>query len=336
MAVDAVPGLRFVEGLRRAWNAGDAVFPVDPRLPPPARAALVAAMRPGDAVQPGDALVVATSGSTGAPKGVVLTHDALALSTAAVSKRLGVDPATDLWLAGLPLGHIGGLGVVVRAMLSATPLTFDPAAGATLTSMVATQLERQDPGRFRVVLVGGSADWRRRPANVVHTYGLTETGGGIVYDGIALDGVEVRADSEDQLWVRGPTTLRCYRDGIDPKDADGWLPTGDVGAVVDGVVSVFGRADDRIVTGGEKVWPGQVEPILAAHPAVAEAMVVGRLDDEWGQRVVALIVPVDAVRPPALDELRELVRAVLPAWCAPKQLEVVGALPRTASGKRRR
>jgi hypothetical protein len=167
-------------------------------------------------------------------------------------------------LAGeAPLAHVGGLGVVTRALLTGTPLTFDATdPAATLTAAVPTQLERDDHARFRAVLVGGSADWRSdRPANIVRTYGLTESGGGVVYDGRPLDGVDVRVADDGEIWLRSPTLLRCYRDGTDPKDDGGWLPTGDDGAwdAKAGRLTVHGRRGDVIVTGGEKVWPDPVE-----------------------------------------------------------------------------
>src|SRR5262245_32992020 len=173
VAVALPAGPAFVLALQRIWDRGDAVLPVDLRLPPPARTALLDALAPGSVldtdgehrrdggreVEPGDALVVATSGTTGEPKGVVLTHDAVAASATASSARLGVGPG-DHWLACLPLAHVGGLSVVTRAMVTGTPLTvlpgFDPAAveqaalaGATLVSLVATALARIEPARFR-------------------------------------------------------------------------------------------------------------------------------------------------------------------------------------------
>src|SRR4051794_6689022 len=204
IALEARGTAAFVEGLRRAWDAGDAVLPIDPRLPRAATDALVAAMRIDEPVEPGDALVVATSGTTGAPKGVVLTTDAVLASAEATSRRLEVDPARDRWLACLPLAHVGGLGVVTRALLTATPITlleaFDAdlvarAArddGTTLVSLVATALQRVDAALFRTVVLGGAAPPRALPINVVTTYGMTETGSGIVYDGVPLDGVDVR------------------------------------------------------------------------------------------------------------------------------------------------
>ncbi|MGI8683614.1 MAG: class I adenylate-forming enzyme family protein, partial [Acidimicrobiales bacterium] len=333
VAIGAEGSERFVTELRRAWDRGDAVLPVDPRLPAPARSAVLEALGAGLAVDDGDALVVATSGSTGTPKGVVLTHDALAAAAGAVSSRLGVDPATDGWLACLPLSHMGGLGVVVRALLTGTPLTlrpsFDPSVTATLVSLVPTLLDRVDASAYRVVLAGGSADRRTRPPNVVHTYGMTETGGGVVYDGVPLDGVEVRAADDGQLLVRGPGLLRCYRDGTDPKDAGGWLATGDVGEVTgDGRVVVRGRRGDLIVTGGENVWPDDVEDVLRSHPAVADVAVTARPDADWGAVVVAVVVPADPSAAPTLDALRSWVKERRPAFAAPRELVLVDALPR--------
>jgi O-succinylbenzoic acid--CoA ligase len=340
--LDAVGTPAFVDALRAAWERGDAVFPLDPRLPPPARASVLAAARPDQPVEEGDALVVATSGTTSRPKAAVLTHEALRASALAVHKRLAVDPSQDTWLACLPPAHVGGLSVVVRSLITGTPLEvhdrFDPRAvqssSATLVSLVPTMLDGVDATRFRVVLVGGGPDWRARSPNVVHTYGMTETGGGVVYDGQPLEGVEVRADDEGQLHVRGPMLLRCYRDGVDPKDADGWLATGDLGSVRDdGQVVVHGRMADVIVTGGEKVWAPRVEEVLLRSPAVADALVVGRFDSRWGSRVVALVVPSDPGSPPTLDDLRDQVKRELPAFCAPKELELVDEVPRTRLGK---
>jgi O-succinylbenzoic acid--CoA ligase len=343
-------GPAFVEALQRAWDDGDAVLPVDPRLPQPAIDRLLTSMRPDEPVEDGDALVVATSGTSGEPKGVVLTHDAIAASAVATSARLSVDPATDRWLACLPLAHVGGLAVVTRALVTGTPLVvhdgFDAAAvartaasdGVTLVSLVATALRRVDASLFRVVVLGGAAPPDDAPPNAVTTYGMTETGSGVVYDGVPLDGVDVRISSTGEILLRGPMLLRSYRDGTDPKDADGWFATGDLGEIDDrsGRLQVFGRSRDLIITGGENVWPEPVEAILAELPGVADVAVVGRDDDEWGQRVVAVVVPSDATRLPTIEALRAAVKERIGPWAAPRAVEFVDAIPRTALGKPRR
>lgn len=337
----------FLDGLRRAWDAGDAVLPLDPRLPLPARQAVLDAAHPTEPVEPGDALVVASSGTTGVPKAAVLTHAAIAASAEATSRALSVDPSRDRWLACLPLAHVGGLSVVTRALHTRTPLTlhdgFDAAAvmaaaadGCTLTSLVPTALARIDPAAFRLILVGGQAPPPDRPANVLATYGMTETGSGIAYDGIPLDGVEIKIAPDGEIHLRAPMLLRAYRDGTDPKDAAGWFPTGDLGELHDGRLHVHGRRGDLIITGGENVWPAAVERVLLTHPAIVEVAVTGRPDPDWGQRVVAILVPADPAHPPGLAELRAWVKQALPAYAAPMAIEVVVELPRTASGKVRR
>lgn len=358
----AVPGgPAFVDALRRCWDDGDAVVPLDQRLPPPAQRRLLDALAPAEVrdhtgshprsgavpVEPGDALVMATSGTTGEPKGVVLTHDAVAASARITSAALGVDPDRDRWVACLPLAHVGGLSVVTRALLTATPVEVhpgvDPAAlaaavgrGATLVSLVPAALTKVPTEGFRVVLLGGSAIPATRPANTVATYGLTETGSGVVYDGWPLPGVEVRVRA-GEVQLRSPTLLRCYRDGTDPRLPDGWFPTGDAGELdPEGRLVIHGRRGDVIVTGGQKVWPAAVEPVLAIHPGVAAVAVVGRPHSRWGHVVTAVVVPRDPAAPPTLGELRDHVRAELAAFMAPQRLEIVDSLPTTALGKTRR
>jgi len=360
IAIDLPGGPAFVDALRRVWDAGDAALPVDQRLGGPARSALLAAMAPsavvgadgriplagGVPVEPGDALVVPTSGSVGPPKGVVLTHAAVAASAFATTSRLGVDPARHRWLACLPLNHVGGLSVVTRALLTGTPLevhagfsapAVEAAAGPSVfVSLVAAALARVSAAWFHTVVLGGSAPPADLPANVVTTYGMTETGSGVVYDGVALDGVSVSIGA-GEIRVRGPMLLRAYRDGTVPLDAAGWFATGDAGAVGEnGRLEVFGRLSDLIITGGENVWPGPVEEVLRRCPGVAEVAVAGRPDPEWGERVVAFVVPADAGNPPALNSLRDLVKEQLAPWAAPRELVLIESLPRTSLGKVRR
>jgi O-succinylbenzoic acid--CoA ligase len=280
-------------------------------------------------------------------------------SARATSDALGVDPSRDTWLACLPLAHIGGLSVITRALLTDTPLTvlpgFDPDVAETLgrdgkashVSLVATALQRLDPSVFIKVLLGGSRAPASVPPNVVVTYGMTETGSGVVYDGVPVAGVEVAlsaadhgAEAEPQVLLRAPMLLRCYRDGTDgrvvgPDGTPTWFATGDAGHIgPDGTLTVSGRLDDVINTGGEKVWPDSVERLLIAHPNVAEVAVWKRPDPEWGERVVAWIVAAGPV--PSLDVLRELVADSLAPWAAPKEIVIVDTLPRTPSGKVKR
>jgi O-succinylbenzoic acid--CoA ligase len=356
-------GPRFVETIQRIWDRGDAVAPLDPSAPDAFTTNALEALAVdavvgmegderhldgGRPIEDGDALVILSSGTGGAPRGAVLTHDALEASAYMTATSLGVDPSAR-WLACLPLHHIGGFGVVSRALVTGAGLEvhrgFDADAvteaarrGATHTSLVTTALARIDPSIFRVILLGGSAIPADRPPNTVATYGMTESCGGVVYDGLVLNGAGLRIDADDRISLSGPTMLRTYRDGTDPKDAAGWLRTSDLGAVdpETGRLTVWGRADDVIVTGGEKVWPDPVEALLRTDPWVDAVAVIGRADAEWGQRVVAVVVPADPSRPPRLDDLRRLVKEHLPAACAPRELELAESLPRTALGKVRR
>jgi o-succinylbenzoate---CoA ligase len=377
----------FVDALQAVWDTGDAAAPLDPRLPAAARAVMLDALRPsrivssdgdqhrlpgGLPVEEGDALVVASSGTSGEPKGVVLTHDALSASSHATSARLSVDPGRHTWLACLPLAHIGGLAVVTRAILTKTPLIvlagFDAehvqdlgrSRRVTHVSLVSTALRRVDPSLFVCVLLGGSKAPSDLPPNVVTTYGMTETGSGVVYDGVPLDGVELAirdaghatatigdpgpdvGGTDGEILLRAPMLFRCYRDGSagrvpGPDGRSDWFATGDAGRLdSDGGLTVSGRIDDVITTGAEKVWPDAVERVLTAHPGVAEVAVWKRTDPEWGERVVAWVVPADETDAPSLAQLRDLVAETLAPWAAPKELVLVDDLPRTAAGKVRR
>lgn len=345
----------FVHALQSVWERGDAVFPLDRRLPAAAQRSMLqgfgvatvisedgeTALSDGEPIEPGDALVIATSGSSGPPKAAVLTHAAVEASAQATSERLQVTD-NDHWLACLPLAHVGGLSVITRSLITGTTLTvidgFDAdvvsASEATLVSLVATALQRIDPSLFRAIVLGGARPPVDRPPHCIATYGLTETGSGVVYNGKPLNSVEIEI-RDGEVHVRGPMLLRCYRDGTSPLTSDGWLPTGDLGFLRDdGSLHVEGRRGDVINTGGEKVWPDDVERQLIQHPDIHDVAVTGLPDNEWGQIVAAFVV---SARPNlSLDEIRAHCRAQLPGYALPKQLELVEAIPRTALGKVRR
>ena len=360
--------------VRRAWEGGGAVVVLDPRAPQPERDRVLAAVKPthlqdqggrrtvddGEPVAAEVAAVVVTSGTTGDPKAVELTWAGLRASAGAVSAAVGAGVG-DRWLCCLPLSGVGGLAVVARSVVSGVPMEvagrFDAAAvaatGATLVSVVPTQLARIlvgsfDLARFRRILVGGAPvpDELRQRAQahgpgVTPTYGLSETWGGVVHDGRPLPGVEVRLGEDDEILVRGPVVMRGYRRRPDLTSRvlgdDGWLRTGDVGRWAgDGRLQVVDRRDDLVITGGVNVSPTEVESVLAAHPGVADVGVCGAPDPEWGQRVVAHVVPADPGDPPTLAELRAYGAERLSAPKLPREVVVVPAIPRTPGGKVRR
>lgn len=374
VAVRLPPGAAFADTLQALWTQGDAVLPLDPRLPQPALAATLASLRPALLVDGGQrralpdaqpvaadvALVVATSGSTGEPKGVELTHAALQHSARASLERLGAEEG-DRWLCCLPTNHVAGIQVLVRSQLLGTPAVvqsvFDPAAvaaatDASMVSLVPTMLTRLldadvDLARFRAVLLGGAAAppdllerARARGVRVVTSYGMTETCGGCVYDGVPLDGVDVDIDAHGVIALRGPVLMHGYRLRADLTAAalrDGWFHTADLGRwTADGRLQVLGRVDDVVVTGGRNVVAGQVAALLCTHPRVADAAVTGAPDPVWGEVLVAHVVPRNTHRPPQLDELRAFVAQRDAAYKAPRELVIVEQLPRSAMGKLRR
>jgi len=361
----------------------------------------------------GTAVVIATSGSTGEPKLVALSGAALRASARATEARLG---GPGRWLLALPAEHVAGVQVIVRALLAgAAPVVLDlrggfrpdafAAATAALgpgrryTSLVPTQLRRILDGEgaavaalrsYAAVLVGGAAldpATRERAlaagVRVVTTYGMSETAGGCVYDGVPLDGVTVELDEAGRILLGGQTLASGYLhpdgDGASAADGDaggaggdradargvagggagvglgadafagGRFRTGDLGRWRDGRLEVLGRADDVIVTGGEKVAPAAVERVLAEHPGVRAACVVGLPDAEWGQVVAAAVVwaadgdhgppsaapgaAASGLRPPHAESLQEAVRAALGRAAVPRLLVAVPELPLRGIGK---
>lgn len=374
VAVELAPEPGWLQLLETLWQAGAALLPVDHRLPAPARSRLLARARPtvlvteggahrcrpGVPVEEGTAAVLATSGTSGEPALVALGRGAVEAAVRASAAALLAGPQ-EPWLLCIPPAHIGGLLVLYRGLLYGAPVIvhsrFDPAAVATAhrarhTSMVPVMLRRMvEAGAYlahlRTVLVGGDAlraELRERAAalgtRLVHTYGQTQSCGGVVYDGVPLPGVSVDIGSNSEVLLSGPTLMDGYRGDLERTERalrGGWLHTGDAGELDgDGRLVVHGRLDDVIITGGEKVWPAQVEAVLRRHPAVAEVAVVGEVDAEWGQRTVAVVVPAALTAPPRLDELRSWVREQLPAYAAPRDLVVLDALPATSGGKVRR
>lgn len=371
----ALPPAAAVEAVWRAWDAGEAVLPLDPAAPRPEVERVIRELRPthlldrsgrlavpgGVPVPAGTAALVATSGTTGQPKGVVLSVSGLRASAAAVSEALGAEPG-DRWLCCLPLHHVAGLAVMGRSWVAGVAPVAHPrfdveAVGeaargghTTLVSLVPVMLRRLldagvQVGRFRRILVGGSAlppdlDERARGlgAPVVTTYGLTETWGGIAHNGHPLTGVAVRLEDSGEILVRGSMVMTGYRSAhgvaAGALAPDGWLRTGDVGRFdSDGRLHVVDRLRDLVITGGVSVGPSEVEAVLATHPGVADVCVAGAPDPEWGERVVAYVVPRDPAAPPALADLRAFARPHLAAAKLPRAVALVDAVPRTPGGK---
>jgi O-succinylbenzoic acid--CoA ligase len=329
------------------------------------RGAVLQALDPRAPVEREDvALVVPTSGSTGGPKGVLLTAAALRSSARATHDRLG---GPGQWLLALPVTHVAGLTVLVRSLAARTrPEVVDLYGGFQVdaftsatkrlapgvrhyTSLVPTQLRRlldagADLTAYDGVLVGGAAlapDLRDRAVaagvRVVTTYGMSETCGGCVYDGEPLDGVEVTLAPDGRVSIGGPVVFAGYRlrpDLTGHALVEGRHLTQDLGRwTPDGRLEVLGRADDVIVSGGVNVPAALVERVLDGHPAVAVCAVVGRADPEWGERVVAVVQPTDPATPPSVEELRAFAVGRLEPAALPREVVVLGMLPVLASGK---
>jgi len=403
---------RLVDLLAAALDgSGPAILPLDGGLPPARLAELIAAFAP-DTVEDTDgvttarsgpktgvaestAVIIGTSGSTGAPKGVELSAAALLHSARASLARVDARPG-QRWLCCLPGTYIAGIQVLVRSLVSGTePVLASRAdaetvadSGCAHVSLVPVQLRRllADQSRqsnistplagFASVLLGGAAapqslldEARAAGVPVVTTYGMTETCGGCVYDGWPLDGVTVLAQGDDppqtppahggepsppyppgpppggtgpsvassgRIWIRGPVLFSRYRGGVAGTEVvhDGYFRTGDLGQVdVSGRLTVRGRADDVINTGGHKVVPGEVAAVLETCPGVRDVAVVAQPDAEWGERVIAVVVPADRADPPTLELLRLHVRQRLPRYAAPSRVVIIDAVPMLPSGK---
>jgi O-succinylbenzoic acid--CoA ligase len=307
-------------------------------------------------------LVVETSGSTGAPKRVVLSRRAVLASVAATERRLG---GSGRWLLALPASYVAGVQVICRSLVAGhEPVLLEEVgsfaagveAGSRFTSLVPTQLHRMldAPGEvaalrgFHTVLLGGGpidGSLRARAAgagvHVVSTYGSAETAGGCVYDGHALDGVALALGPDGRIRVAGPTLFDGY-DGDPALTAealvDGWFLTADAGRLdEDGRLHVLGRLDDVVVSGGVNVPTPAVAARLREHPAVRAAEVLGVADEEWGQRVVAFVVPAGQAGSAdgglTLAQARDWVARVHPRSWAPRSLVPLDDVPLLPNGK---
>ena len=333
---------------------------------------LTSALRVGEEIADDVSVVVATSGTTGIPKGAMLSAAALVASASATNDRIGGEGS---WLLALPAHHVAGLQVVIRSMLSGTvPVVVNPGfdagelpaavgalgSGRRYASLVAVQLDKAlgDPeataalAELDAVLVGGGpmptgVAERASAAGiaVVRTYGMSETCGGCVYDGVPLAGVRVRIDGPDgpaatstagRVVLGGDTIATGYRNPIDvdPFAETGWYRTDDIGLVDEsGTLRILGRVDDAVSTGGLTVMPPLVEAALSTHPAIADCAVFGVSDRRLGQRVAAAVVLEPGCGPPTVSQLREHVAETLDPTAAPRELHVVDELPRRGIGK---
>jgi o-succinylbenzoate---CoA ligase len=325
-----------------------------------ARAALlITSQRAGQPIDPEVALVVATSGSTGTPKGAQLTATNLVSSADATHHFLGGE---GQWLLALPAHHIAGLQVLVRSLIAGVdPLQLDLSAGfdigdfaraagelartgeRTYTSLTPLQLAKamdtlegiEALQLFDAILVGGAALNPQLAAsandmqiNVVTTYGSSETAGGCVYDGRPIPGAKVRLQ-EGRIHLGGPMIARGYRNhpGHEAFAEPGWFATSDTGFIEDRRLTVTGRLDAIIDSGGLKLQPEVLEQAMLAVPGVTGACVVGIPDPRLGQAIVAAYT--GAVSP------GEVIAGLdhLPRWQLPKELRRLAELPLTGPGK---
>jgi o-succinylbenzoate---CoA ligase len=364
VGIELPPGEAFCVALHGVLLLGAVAVPIDVRLGPDERRAVACGVKTViDAPLEGDedqdlelrarhdldavAIVVHTSGSSGAPKPVELTYGNWLWSTLGSCVALGLDPA-ERWLCALPLAHVGGLSIVLRAAITATSAVvyerfetdrvlyeLGREGGATMVSLVPTTLQRlldaglRRPPALRWALLGGApvspALLGRAAAHgvpVAPTYGLTEACSQVTTLGAPLFCTRVRLGDDGEILVSGATVAPA---------SGPVLRTGDLGAWgADGVLHVVGRKADTIVTGGENVAPVEVEGVLEGHPAVVEAAVHGAPHPEWGEAVVATVVVRDDV---SEDELRAHCAARLAPFKVPKAIRFASALPRTRSGK---
>jgi O-succinylbenzoic acid--CoA ligase len=326
---------------------GGTSFPLPPGLDPAQRARLTALAE--QAADPSLALIIATSGSTGEPKGVRLPWRAVAAASRMSVRALGL-AADDAWLACLPLHHVGGAMILYRCLRAGAKAIvhdgFDVNKVArdlserriTHLSLVPPMLAQlldtaAPPSSLRCVLVGGAAltqtlcDRAVAAGWPIHTtWGMSETCATATLDGRPLPGVRVRLSATGTLEVASPARMAGY---LGQPDVDAWLATNDLGAIdADGRVRILGRVDNVLVSAGVNVHPLEVEARLAACPGVREAGVTGLADPVWGDVIAAAYE--GELHEAALEDW---CRAHLPGPRRPRRFLRVERLPRTPSGK---
>ena len=358
LVVVRLPPPEAADAIRRAWDMGRGVLVLDPRAPEAEVDRIVDRLDPDGEVAPDVAAVVVTSGTTGEPKGVELTFGGLQASSRAVSDAIGVRAGGgDRWLCCLPLHHVGGLAVLARSWTVGTPVDVLPrfdvdgggaASRATLVSLVPLMARRLlaagvDLGRFRKVLIGGgpvAADLpgtrHLRADRDVGRGGPRRPPAGRGGGGPRPRGRDPRPGPGGDAGLPLADGRRRHRRRLHRPQhpGGGWLRTGDAGAIDgQGRLRVVDRLRDLVKTGGVSVAPTEVEAVLAGHPGVADVCVAGAPDPEWGERVVAYVVPADPSAPPTVDDLRDFARDRLSAAKLPREVVLVDAVPRTPGGK---
>jgi len=296
---------------------------------------------PSDAKYDHLALVVATSGSTGKSKEVALSGDALLASARATHTYLGAKEG-DIWSLLLPTNHIAGMNVITRSLELKSELV-DITQAATFTAVVPTQLHRALNGdqqllehlkSTRAILVGGaplSTDLRKASEDagltIVTTYGMSESCGGCVYNGAPLPGVKIEIN-DGRIAIQGPTLAIGYLHSPDDFLQNGWYITSDLGSFEGERLIVEGRADDVIISGGEKISLGTITEFLNQRFAPQEFIAFAIPDSEWGQGLA--IASNGAMNQ---DEVKTALKAQFGSHCAPKLLCHIPELPKTSLGK---